>query len=44
MIILVWACDVKEGDTHNKNHIKYDNDGNKIQRTSKGEMPWPTEE
>ena len=33
--LLVWACDAKGRDPHNKKHITYDSDGNKTQRTSK---------
>ena len=38
MIVMVWACEAKGGNPHNKNHIKYEGDGNKTQRTSKYEM------
>ena len=37
-IIMVWACDAKGRDPHNKKHIEYDGDGNTTQRTSKDEM------
>ena len=40
---LVWACDAKGRDPHNKKHIEYDGDGNTTQRTSKDEMAWQTE-
>ena len=36
--IMVWACDSKGRDPHNKKHVEYDGDGNPTQRTSKDEM------
>ena len=36
--IMVWACDAKGRDPHNKKHVEYDGDGNTTQRTSKDEM------
>ena len=35
---MVWACDAKGRDPHNKKHVEHDGDGNPIQRTSKDEM------
>ena len=40
---MVWACDAKGGDPHNKMHTKYEGDGNKTKRTSKDEMARSTE-
>ena len=36
--VMVWTCDAKGGEPHNKKHTKYEGDGNKTQRTSKDEM------
>ena len=36
--IMVWACDPKGRDPHNKKHVEYDGDGNTTQGTSKDEM------
>ena len=41
--IMVWACDAKGIDPHNKKHVEYDGDGNTTQRTSKYVMAWQTE-
>ena len=36
--IMVWACDAKGRDPHNKKHVEHDGDGDPTQRTSKDEM------
>ena len=36
--IMVWACDAKGRNPHNKKHVEHDGDGNPTQRTSKDEM------
>ena len=41
--IVVWACDAKGRDLHNKKHVEHDGDGNPTQRTSKYEMAGQTE-
>ena len=35
---MVWACDAKGRDPHNKKHVEYDGDGNMTQRTSKDDI------
>ena len=40
---MVWACDAKGRDPHNKKQVEHDGDGNPTQRTSKDEMAWQTE-
>ena len=37
-ITMLWACNVKRGDAHNRKHAKCEDDGNRTQKKSKDEM------